>query len=138
MRFLKMDEVRKTLGDNPDTEERSATLHSEPDSISGRKHQKTYSAKTKRKSTHYPGVYSRQAERIRGVPDVCFDISYKDGRKKVWEKVGWESLGYTAKLTAKIRAEKIRALQIEGVLPQKKQKAPLFREVAGKYLEWAK
>ena len=34
-----------------------------------------YSRKTKHRATRYPGVYTREAERIRGVMDICFDIS---------------------------------------------------------------
>ncbi|MFH1081252.1 MAG: site-specific integrase [Pseudomonadota bacterium] len=96
-----------------------------------------YSPKTKRRATRYAGVYTREAERIRGVMDVCFDISYKQDGKKVWEKVGWESHGFSGKLADQIRSERIRNILHGDVLPKKKKKAPLFKEAAGKYLEWA-
>lgn len=96
-----------------------------------------YSPKTKRRPTRYAGVYAREAERIRGVKDICFDISYKVDGKKIWEKVGWESQGFSAKLADLIRSEKIRGILYGDVLPQKKKKPPFFKEVASKYLEWA-
>lgn len=102
------------------------------------KPKKIYSPKTKRRATRYHGVYTREAERIRGVMDICFDISYKRDGKKVWEKVGWESQGFSGKLADQIRSEKIRNILHGDVLPKKKEKAPLFKEVAAEYLKWAK
>ncbi len=64
-----------------------------------------------RDSTRFPGVYKRVSKRRRhqGKPDVCFDITYKDLRgKKVWEKVGYLSEGYTAAKASQIRAERLQ------------------------------
>lgn len=101
-------------------------------------HKKEYSLKTKRHVTQYRGVYERHAERLIGVPDICFDISYKnkDG-KKIWEKVGWKSQGYSSYLARKIRNERIIVLQHGDDLPSKKESAPLFKNIAEKYLKWS-
>jgi len=98
---------------------------------------KQYSERTERHATREPGVYERKAERVVGQPDICFDISYKKDGKKVWEKVGWKSHGYSAKLAAQVRAERIRASQHGEELPKDKVKAPTFEVVAEKYLKWA-
>jgi integrase len=90
--------------------------------------------------TKYPGVYERlSATRMhKGKPDVCFDISYKHGGRKVWEKIGWTSEGYSAKLAADIRAERTRAIRHGEDLPKRKKAPALFKAVALKYLEWAR
>jgi integrase len=98
---------------------------------------KRYSENTKRHATQFPGIYERNAERLIGVPDVCFDISYKVDRKKVWEKIGWKSQGYTPELVRQIRNERIITIQHGAELPQQKQKSPHFKDIALKYLEWA-
>jgi integrase len=98
---------------------------------------KQYSGNTKRHLTKFPGVYERHADRLIGVPDVCFDISYKVDGKKVWEKVGWKSQGYTPELVRQIRNERIITIQHGDELPQQKQKSPYFKDIAMKYLEWA-
>ena len=92
-----------------------------------------------RKPTRYTGVYERTStERIyKSKPDICFDVTYKVGGRKVWEKVGWVSEGYTAKLADQVRAERIRSLRHGLDLP-KQRIAPLFGDVAKKYLEWLK
>lgn len=64
-----------------------------------------------RVKTKLVGVYQREAvDRVHnGRPDVCFDITYKQGTRKIWEKVGWRSEGYTAAMAAQIRAERIHS-----------------------------
>jgi integrase len=92
-----------------------------------------------RKRTKYPGVYERKSD-IRkhvGKADACFDISYKRNGKKIWEKVGWVSEGYTAKIASDLRANRLRNIRHGEELPKDKQKVPLFKDVTGKYLEWA-
>ncbi|MCX5806968.1 MAG: site-specific integrase [Proteobacteria bacterium] len=101
-----------------------------------KKPKKEYSDNTKRQATQYPGVYQRRSEKTHGMMDTCFDISYKKDGKKTWEKVGWASDGYTSKLAAQVRADRIRRLQHGEELPQEKPKAPLLGDVAKKYLEW--
>src|SRR5450759_2250876 len=86
------------------------------------------------------GVYQRQSETkiFKGKPDTCFDISYKKDGRKVWEKVGWLSEGYSAKLAGNIRAERLRSIRHGEDLPKEKRKVPTFKEVAVKYVVWAK
>lgn len=93
----------------------------------------------KRSVTKYVGVYGRKSEsRLhKGKPDVCLDISYKAEGKKIWEKVGWESEGYTARLASQIRSERLRDIRFGNELPRQKKKAPLFTDLAKKYLAWA-
>ena len=93
----------------------------------------------KRELTKYPGVYERKSDtrKYKGKADVCFDIAYKREGKKIWEKVGWLSEGYSAKVASQLRAERVRNIRHGEELPKEKIKAPYFREVAEKYLEWA-
>ena len=57
-----------------------------------------------REKTRYPGVYERPGKNKHHADDICYDISYKRDGKKVWEKAGWASEGYSAKLAEQIRA----------------------------------
>jgi integrase len=98
---------------------------------------KKYSDGTKRHATQFPGVYQREAERVIGKPDIVFDISYKKDGKKVWEKVGWKSQGYSAELARQIRNERIIAMQHGEELPQDKKKAITYKTLATKYLKWS-
>lgn len=98
---------------------------------------KRYSAKTIRHATQIQGVYERRAERDGIGPDVCFDIAFKVGGKKTWEKVGWRSEGYSAELARDIRNARIKAIRHGEELPKQKTKAPTFKALAEKYLKWA-
>ena len=90
--------------------------------------------------TKYQGIYERKSDSRthNGKLNVCFDITYKHDGKKVWEKAGWASEGYTAKLASQIRAERLRNIRHGEELPQQKKKAPYFKDIAAKYLEWAR
>ncbi len=92
-----------------------------------------------RKLTKHQGVYERQSEskRHKGKPDLCYDISYKYDGKKRWEKVGWLSEGYSAKLAAEVRGERLRNIRHGKELPKHKRQ-PEIDEIAKKYLDWAK
>jgi integrase len=92
-----------------------------------------------RKLTKYPGVYERESDKRthKSKPDICFDISYKVEEKKIWEKVGWLSEGYSPKLAADVRSERIRSIRHGEELPHQRKKALLFKDLAKKYLEWA-
>ena len=93
-----------------------------------------------REATKYPGVYERISEERthNGKPDICFDVTYKVDGKKIWEKVGWLSEGYSAKLASEIRAERLRTIRHGQELPKQKKKTPFFNDVAERYLEWVK
>ena len=93
----------------------------------------------KRRRTKYQGVYEREAEVkvIKGKPDVCYDITYKHDGRKIWEKTGWLSEGYSAKLAADIRAERMRSIRHGQELPKQKTKAPHMRDVWERYYSWA-
>jgi integrase len=93
-----------------------------------------------RKKTKYVGVYERVSEKrmYNGKPDTCFDISYKLNGKKIWEKAGWLSEGYSAKLANEIRAERMRNIRHEEELPKQKKNVPYFKDIANKYIQWAK
>jgi integrase len=92
-----------------------------------------------RERTKYPGVYQRTAEtrKHKGRADVCFDITFKREGKKIWEKVGWISEGYSAQVASEIRANRIRNVRHGEELPKDKKKAPFFKDVAKEYLKWA-
>lgn len=93
----------------------------------------------KRAKTKYPGVYERKSDTRthNGKADVCYDITYKRDGKKIWEKVGWVSEGYTAKLASELRANRVRNIRHGEELPKDKQKAPYFKDVAAEYVKWA-
>lgn len=66
---------------------------------------------------NHPGVYGYDSadKRHNGKPDVCFYITMKtDDGKKIWEKVGWASEGYTPQLAAELRAKRIREARHQG------------------------
>lgn len=92
-----------------------------------------------RRATRYTGVYERHSETrtFKGKPDVCYDINYKMDGKLKWEKVGWLSEGYSAKLASDIRSERLRSMRHGEEIPSQKQKAPIFGDIAKQYLEWA-
>jgi integrase len=93
-----------------------------------------------RKSTIYPGVYQRTAKgrTFKGKADTGFDITYRHEGKKVWERIGWLSEGYSAKLASEVLAERKRSLRHGEDLPKDKPRAPLLQAAADKYFEWAK
>ena len=93
-----------------------------------------------RERTKYPGVYRRESleRKLNGKSDICFDITYKLEGKKIWEKTGWLSEGYSEKLATDIRAERMRSIRHGLDLPRQKAKAPFFKDVWSKYETWAK
>ena len=88
----------------------------------------------------FPGVYYRESEsrKHQGKADRCFYITYKDaeGDKKVWEKVGWQSEGYSAQMGSHLRAERMRSIRHGEELPKKKMKEVRFGEVWEEYSKW--
>lgn len=65
----------------------------------------------------YEGIYGYDSatRRHNGKPDICYYLTLKtvDG-KKIWEKVGWVSEGYTPQLAAELRAKRIREGRHQG------------------------
>lgn len=96
-----------------------------------------YSVKTARHATQLQGVHERRATRDGVGPDICFDISYKFAGRKVWEKVGWRSEGYSPELARDVRNARIKALRHGEELPKQKAKAPTFKVLAERYLAWS-
>ncbi len=84
------------------------------------------------------GVYYRESvsKRFRGKIDRCFYISFKDQSRKVWEKVGWLSEGYTAQMAANIRAERMRTIRHGDELPKKKKPEITFHQLWEHYNKW--
>ena len=55
----------------------------------------------------WPGVYQYELEPKRGKePDIAYYITFKDGKKKVWEKVGVKSEGITPQIADDIRKDR--------------------------------
>ena len=94
-------------------------------------------------SVKWPGVYQYEMDlKVNGKPDVTYYITYKDGQKKVWEKVGLKSEGITPQVADDIRKERtLKARHGEMVLTAKqikKQKILTNRtldEIAKNYFE---
>lgn len=93
----------------------------------------------KRERTKHKGVYQRESETRThgGKPDICFDIAYRLDGKLIWEKIGWVSDGYSSKLAADMRANRLYDIRHGNELPKQKKKIPLFSEVWDKYKTWA-
>lgn len=72
----------------------------------------------------WPGVYKYETtKKVNGKPDITFYITFKDGTKKVWEKVGLKSEGITPQIAADIRHERtLKARHGEKVLTAKQIK----------------
>ncbi len=91
----------------------------------------------------WPGVYFYQGkDTFNGKPDLCYYITYKVDRKKIWEKVGWKSEGYTPQVAAELRAGKIKeARHGQEVKTQKEirketaQKNRPVKKIADAYLQ---
>lgn len=93
----------------------------------------------KREGTKYKGVYQRvSGTRMHaGKADICYDIAFRLNGKLIWEKIGWVSEGYSPRLAADIRSERMRSIRHGEELPQQKQQIPLFSEIWDKYKTWA-
>ena len=73
----------------------------------------------------WPGVYTYQTDKIikGGKPDITYFISYRDGKKKVWEKVGRKSEGITPQVADEIRSDRtLKARHGDAVLTAKQIK----------------
>lgn len=83
---------------------------------------------SRRTSTKYKGVYQRESSEtyFKGKPDICFDIAYKRDGKLIWEKIGWLSEGYSAKLASDIRSQRMKQIRHGEELPQEKRRPLLL------------
>ncbi len=80
-------------------------------------------------------AYTSQDSKYKGKPDKCFFIRYIDQYKKqVWEKVGWQSEGYSAQYAANIRNERIHSVR-HSEMPES-QKQVTFGDVWKEYEKW--
>lgn len=70
----------------------------------------------KRIKCRFTGVYTRESDtrRFLGKPDIYFEITFKHHGRKVWEKIGWKSEGYTAQSAMRIRSERVREIENHG------------------------
>jgi len=91
----------------------------------------------KRESTKFPGVYQRNLETNGNKKDIAFDIAYRHEGRKIFERVGKLSEGYSAKLAADVRSERIRSKRHGEELPYQKKQAITFQKLADKYLKWS-
>jgi integrase len=91
----------------------------------------------KRESTKFPGVYQRDLENDGKKKDVAFDIVYRHEGRKIFERVGKLSEGYSAKLAADVRSERIQSKRHGEELPHQKKKAMTFEKLAEQYLKWS-
>lgn len=79
-------------------------------------------------------VYYESSERKHlGKPDRCFYAVFKAHGRKVREKVGWLSEGFTAELASQVRAELMRDMRHGKTL---RQKDPTLGEVWTEYYTW--
>ena len=64
-------------------------------------------------SKRWPGVYDYESadQKFQGKPDTCLYITFKVDGKKVWEKVGWKSEGYTPQVAAELRANRMKQIR---------------------------
>lgn len=56
--------------------------------------------------------YESTAKTINGKPDACYVVSFKVGRRKVWEKVGWKSAGITPHIAQQHRIKRMQEIQL--------------------------
>lgn len=93
------------------------------------------SEKGKRTATKDKGVYtlSSTVKKHNGKPDVCFYITYKDEARKVWERVGWRSDGYTQAYAVEQRAKRMHEKSTGTPVDAKTRKITFGTA----YAEWA-
>ncbi len=92
---------------------------------------------------NWAGVYVYETNEVyKGKPDLCFYVSYRNGKRVVWEKVGRISEGYSAAVASEIRAERVKAVRhgetvktAKEIRQEKLEKDKTFGEVAAIYFE---
>ena len=91
----------------------------------------------------WAGVYVYDtAELYKGAPDLCFYISYRSGRRLIWEKIGKISEGYGPDVAAEVRAKRVKAVRhgeevktAKEIRREKAEKNKTFKEIADTYFE---
>lgn len=91
----------------------------------------------------WAGVYVYETSEVfNGSPDLCFYITFKSGRRLIWEKVGKTSEGYGPDVAAEIRAERIKAIrhgeEVKTARELRREQAErdkLFAEIADAYFD---
>ncbi len=56
--------------------------------------------------------YSSTKRVFAGRAERCYVVTYKAGKRKVWEKVGWESEGISPQHAANYRRDKLLGLRL--------------------------
>jgi site-specific recombinase XerD len=87
-----------------------------------------------RVKTKEKGVYTRTLTD----GDIAYDITYRDGHRVIFETVGKKSAGWSVKLAALKRAEKVGKLASGEPIPDKRQRNATLSECADAYFAWAK
>lgn len=101
---------------------------------------------TQKKRFHpnkWQGVYVYEtAEVFDGAPDLCFYITFRSGRRLIWEKIGKISEGYGPDVAAEIRAARVKSLRhgeevktAKEIRREKAEKNKTFKEIADAYFE---
>ena len=91
----------------------------------------------------WAGVYVYETgETYNNTPDLCFYITYRLGRRLIWEKVGKLSEGYGPDVAAEIRAERVKAVRhgeevktAKEIRQEKAEKDRLFSDIAADYFD---
>ena len=91
----------------------------------------------------WAGVYVYEtSEMYNGAPDLCFYITFKSGRRLIWEKVGKISEGYGPDVAAEIRADRIKAIRhgeevktAKELRREQAEKDKPFAEIADAYFD---
>lgn len=92
-----------------------------------------------RHATKFKGVYEREyvGRGHNKKSDIAYDITYRHGGRRIWERIGLKSEGYTPKLADEVRQERIRSKRHGEELPHEKKAAVRFKTLAEKYLKWS-
>ena len=88
------------------------------------------------KRTRSTGVYELESTTRRhgGKPDACYYITFKDASgRKIWEKVGWRSEGYSVALATDRRMQRVQALRHGAPVPAAASRRITFGDA---YRKW--
>lgn len=91
----------------------------------------------------WAGVYVYETgEMYNNAPDLCFYVTYRSGRRLIWEKVGKLSEGYGPDVAAEIRAQRVKAVRhgeevktAKEIRQEQAEKDRPFADIASAYFE---